>query len=82
MIKVNKRDVKYASFYKVSLTMLNDLGEKEVIKLFRSIHRPFKLPKNTLKVKYIKPFIGFHNDDFVMNMKTISFSYRVYTFKR
>lgn len=82
MIKVNKIGIKHASFYKVSMTVLNHLGEGEVIKLFKQVHKPFKLPKNTLKVKYLKPFIGLHNDDFAMNLKTVSFSYIVYTFKR
>lgn len=46
-----------------------------------NIKKP-RLPKNTLRVKFIKCVIGRNGDDFVQNMMTCATYYQVITFKR
>lgn len=82
MIRASKRGVKYASIYKVSNQILNDLGEDKAIKILKSDPVRFKIPKNTLRINYLGHQIGLNGDDFVMDSKTILFNYMVYTFKR
>lgn len=41
-----------------------------------------KLPKNTLKVKFIRRDIGYHADDFVKARKSVHTIYQVFTFNR
>lgn len=68
VVKVNHQSVQTDSYMKF-LKKKNKPKQKE-------------LPKNTLKVEFLKHELGFDKDDFMFDRRTLRSQYNIYTFKR
>lgn len=81
MIRVKKDFRKYATRVDIPADLeycVSDIQKhlkKESIK-------NLKVPKNTLRVVFLKKRIGYHGDGFALDMKTIIFTCNIITFKR
>ena len=81
MIRTSKTNKRYATRVDVSADL-----EKYVPNIIKKLKadaiKSLKVPKNTLRIIFLKKQSGFDGDGFVRNVKTHIFTYNVITFKR
>lgn len=85
MIKLKYPNKNYATRYGNRVDFSSDL-EKYMPNIGRYLKteslRNLKVPKNTLRIIFLKKVIGYDGDGFPRQVKTAIFTYNVITFKR
>lgn len=81
MIRLQRTNKRYANRVDVSAELEYTIPDIEK-QLKADAIKSVKVPKNTLRIIFLKKQSGFDGDGFVRNVKTYIFTYNIITFKR